>query len=153
MAIWWLRFRREALCAGHKEPPSFIVFRLDSLGDVVLTTPLFRALKDAHPKSRCTVVVQSAYKTLLATNPYVDDILSLRPNGQEWLPTGIRRLLAALLLYRKELRHRHFDLAISPRWDADEHLSTLLCVLTNATKRVGYTCRTSALKERCNTES
>ena len=30
-------------------PLSFLIFRLDALGDVVLTTPLFRELKSAFP--------------------------------------------------------------------------------------------------------
>ena len=34
------------------EPLSFIFFRLDALGDVVLTTPIFRELKRAYPESR-----------------------------------------------------------------------------------------------------
>src|ERR1700690_792794 len=40
---------------GPHGPVSGIVFRLDTLGDVVLTTPLFRELKRAYPNSRCTV--------------------------------------------------------------------------------------------------
>jgi lipopolysaccharide heptosyltransferase II len=150
VAIWWLRFRRQHPCPGHKHPPSFIIFRLDSMGDVVLTTPLFRALKEANPKSRCTVVVQSAYRSLLVTNPYIDEVVSLPLIDRKGIPMGCRRLVAALMLYWTELRHRHFDVAISPRWDVDEHLATLLCVLTNTAKRVGYSCRTSALKQQLN---
>jgi heptosyltransferase-2 len=111
---------------------------------------LFRALKEANPKSRCTVVTQSAYRSLLVTDPHVDEVLSVPQVNQEWLPLGFRRLLAALLLYWRELRARRFDVAISPRWDADEHLATLLCVLTDAARRVGYTCHTSGLKEKLN---
>src|SRR5215831_11374490 len=99
LAIWWLRFRREAISGAHKQPRSVIVFRLDSMGDVVLTTPLFRALKQSSPKSRCTVVVQPAYRSLLVTNPFVDEVLSPPQLKQEWLPTSLRRLVAALLLY------------------------------------------------------
>ena len=77
LAIWWLRFRQERLTTGHKEPTSFIIFRLDSMGDVVLTTPLFRALKASNPQSRSTVVVQPAYRSLLLTNPYVDEVPSM----------------------------------------------------------------------------
>jgi hypothetical protein len=47
LAMFWRAHISRAPIAGvsRKEPLSFIVFRLDSLGDVVLTTPLFRALK------------------------------------------------------------------------------------------------------------
>ena len=129
---------------------SFIIFRLDALGDVVMTTPLFRALKKAHPDSRCTVVVRSCYKSLLATNPYIDEILTLPDVRPAWLPQGLRRLLSAVLLYRTQLRKRHFDCAVVPRWDVDEHLATFLCVLTSAATRVGYTEKTAAAKQRIN---
>jgi len=143
---------RRATVSGveRKGARSFVVFRLDSLGDVVMTTPLFRALKTAFPKSRCTAVVQRSYKALLATNPYIDEILTLPNVRPEWLPQALRKLLAAMLFYWSELRKRHFDFAISPRWDTDEHLATLLCVLTNAAARVGYSETATAAKREMN---
>ena len=135
---------------SRKEPPSFIIFRLDALGDVVLTTPLFRALKTAHPGSRCTVVVQQPYRSLLVTNPHIDEILTLPWIRPAWLPQGLRRLLSATLFYCTRLRRRHFDFAISPRWDTDEHLATFLCALTHAGSRVGYTEKTTPAKQQIN---
>ena len=149
LAIWWLRFRRESASVPHKEPPSLILFRLDSMGDVVLTTPLFAALKKARPKSRCTVVVQQAYRSLLVTNPCVDEVLCI-PAAPDWMPKGLGRLLAAVVFYWTHLRKRRFDFAISPRYDADEHLATLLCVLTNGAQRIGYSARVSARKAVIN---
>jgi ADP-heptose:LPS heptosyltransferase len=152
LAIFWrLHVRRNWISAvSQKEPLSFVVFRLDSLGDLVLTTPLFRALKTSYPKSRCTVVVQPYYKSLLVTNPHVDEILTLPKVESRWLPQRAKRLVAAVVLYWTRLRHRHFDFAISPRWDVDEHLATFLCMLTDAAKRVGYGSVTSPAKQRLN---
>ncbi len=152
LAMFWRAHLCRAPGAGdaHKGPLSLIVFRLDSLGDVVLTTPLFRALKQAHPNSRCTVVVQGRYKPLLVTNPHIDEILTLPQIRPAWLPRGARRLLAAVALYWTRLRKRRFDFAISPRWDVDEHLATFLCVLTDAASRVGYSETASPAKQRAN---
>ncbi len=134
----------------HRARLSIIIFRLDAMGDVVMTTPLFRELKRAFPKSHCTVVVQSAFRPLLATNPHIDEILAPPKVTAAYLPRRARTLAAALLLYWRCLRGRRFDIAISPRWDLDEHLATLLCLLTNAARRVGYTEKTSPLKQRLN---
>jgi heptosyltransferase III len=151
-AIFWSRHLRRSVIAsvGQKEPLSIIVFRLDALGDLVLTTPLFRALKQAHPGSRCTVVVQECYKALLLTNPSVDEILTPPRIGPAWLPRRLQTLLSALALYWTRLRHRHFDYALSPRWDTDERLATFLCALTDASHRVGYGSSTSPAKVRMN---
>lgn len=129
---------------------SLIIFRLDAMGDVVMTTPLFRELKRAFPNSHCTVVVQNAYRPLLVTNPHIDEILAMPEACAVYLPGRARKLLAAMLLYWRCLRRRHYDVAISPRWDLDEHLATLLCLLTNATERVGYSEKASPLKQRLN---
>ena len=152
LAIFWRTYlRRDAVAeAPRKEPLSIVIFRLDSLGDVVLTTPLFREIRKAFPKSRISVVVQHAYRALLVTNPHVDEILSPPEIKLAWLPQGAQRLLSALLLYQGRLRERHFDFAISPRWDVDEHLATLLCVLTNATRRIGYSETAPEAKQRIN---
>lgn len=152
LAMFWQTYiQRDAVVGmAHKEPVSIVIFRLDSLGDVVLTTPLFRELKKAYPQSRCTVVVQEAYRSLLVTNPHIDEVLSLPEIKPAWLPQGARRLLSAVLLYWVRLRKRHFDFAISPRWDVDEHLATFLSVLTNASSRVGYSENSSLVKQRIN---
>jgi heptosyltransferase-2 len=120
------------------------------LGDVILTTPLFRALKGAHPHSRITVVVQKTYQSLLATNPHIDEILTLPVVRPSWLPQRLRRLLAAVAFYWTKLRRRHFDYAVCPRWDVDEHLATFLCAMTNAVSRVGYSERTTQAKRKIN---
>ncbi|MFZ0795577.1 MAG: glycosyltransferase family 9 protein [Candidatus Korobacteraceae bacterium] len=152
LAMFWRAHIGRAPSAGlsHKGPIAFIVFRLDSLGDVVMTTPLFRALKQSHPESRCTVVVQECYKSLLATNPHIDEILTLPKVRPDWLPQGARRLLSAVVLYWTRLRKRHFDFAVSPRWDVDEYLATFLCVLTHAASRIGYSEKASPEKQRIN---
>ena len=129
---------------------SIIIFRLDAMGDVVMTTPLFRELKRAFPNSHCTVVVQNAYRPLLVTNPHIDEILALPEVRAVCLPRRARKLLAAMLLHWRYLRRRRYHIAISPRWDLDEELATLLCLLTNATERVGYTEKASPQKQQLN---
>jgi heptosyltransferase-2 len=152
LAILWRSFFGDTSRAElpYRGPHSIIIFRLDALGDVVMTTPLFRELKRAFPKSHCTVVVQSALKPLLITNPHIDEILAPTQVSRRYLPRRVNELLAVWLLYWRCLRGRRFDIAISPRWDLDEHLATLLCLLTSATHRVGYTEMASPLKQQLN---
>jgi heptosyltransferase-2 len=127
-----------------------MVVRLDGLGDVVLTTPLFRELKRIFPDASCTVVVHDAVRSLLATNPYIDEIIGLRPVHATWLPARLGTLLSVLRLYWRRLRGRHFDVVISPRWDVDDQLATCLCSLVDSARRVGYTKTVSPMKSRYN---
>jgi ADP-heptose:LPS heptosyltransferase len=149
LAIFWRKWlaRTEEVAAT---PRSILVFRLDQLSDVVLTTPLFRELKRMYPRARCTAVVQPAYRAVLTTNHNVDEILPLREIEVKWLPARALRLASALWFYWTHLRHRQFDLALSPRWDVDESLATMLCVLTNAGRRVGHSEQVAEAKRRSN---
>ncbi len=152
LAILWRAHLapRNAIGPRRRDALSLLVIRLDGLGDVVLTTPLFRELKRAFPGSSCTVVVQDAFRPLLVTNPYIDEIIGLRPVQAAWLPVRLRSLLSVLLLYWSRLRGKRFDIAISPRWDVDDHLATFLCSLADAKDRVGYTETASPAKQRHN---
>jgi ADP-heptose:LPS heptosyltransferase len=152
VAIVWRKYLAGRLPAtnGGGSPRSIVIFRLDQLGDVVLTTPLFRELKRLYPAARCTVVVRPQYKALLTTNRNVDEILALREVKTKGLSSRARWLASVVWFYWTELRHRQFDLAISPRWDVDESLATMLCALVDAGKRIGHGSRVSPAKRRVN---
>ncbi len=62
-----------------------VIFRLDAMGDVVMTTPFFRELKRNYPNSHCTAVVQHAFRPLLVTNPFLDEVLTLPEIAAPWL--------------------------------------------------------------------
>ena len=152
VGIIWRRHlvRGRRTAKAPTDARSIIVFRLDQLGDVVLTTPVFRELKRLYPRARCTVVVRPEYKAILTTNRNVDEILTLPELRTKCLPARARWLVSVLWFYSTQLRDRHFDLAISPRWDVDESLATLLCALVNAGTRVGYSARVTLAKHKLN---
>lgn len=152
LAIFWRAHLAPERSKGAltRGPISFLVIRLDGLGDVVLTTPLFRELKRAFPKSFCTVVVQDEFRPLLITNPYIDEIIGLSQLHAEWLPVPVRYLLSVMLLDRSRLRGRRFDVAVSPRWDVDDRLATFLCSLADAKDRVSYSETVSPAKHLHN---
>lgn len=58
-----------------------LVVRLSSLGDVVLTAPVYRALKTAWPDCRISVLVKPAFAPILAGNPHVDSVIEFRGLG------------------------------------------------------------------------
>ncbi|MFI5371156.1 MAG: glycosyltransferase family 9 protein [Candidatus Eisenbacteria bacterium] len=56
-------------------PRAVLVVRPDRIGDVVLTTPVFRALKHAWPATRVGALVRPAVAPLLEGNPDVDAVV------------------------------------------------------------------------------
>ena len=51
-----------------------LVIRLSSLGDILLTTPLNRALKNMNPKLQLDFVLREEYEELLKNNPLINRI-------------------------------------------------------------------------------
>lgn len=67
--------------------PSFLLIRRDNIGDLVCTTPLFRALRERFPAARICALVNSYNAAVLQGNPDIDEVFSYtkakhRPTGQ-----------------------------------------------------------------------
>lgn len=52
----------------------FLVIRFSSIGDIVLTSPVLRVIKNQVPGSEVHFVTKSAYSSLMKANPHIDKI-------------------------------------------------------------------------------
>lgn len=75
-----------------------LLIRFSSLGDVVLTTPLVRALRAAYPDARIDFATQEAFAPVLESNPHVDRVLTLP--GKD---------MGALRAFARTLRTERYD--------------------------------------------
>ena len=71
---------------------SILLVRFSSIGDVLLTTPLVRALKRRHPDARLVFVTKRALAPLVSDNPHLTQVVALEPG--EPVRTLARRLRA-----------------------------------------------------------
>ncbi len=86
-------------------PQRILVIRLSAIGDVVVTTPVTRALRTAFPNAHLAWVVETRAAGVLEGNPYLNEVIAWdRPKGA--LP------LKSLLEIGKRLRSGKFDCAI-----------------------------------------
>ena len=69
-----------------------LLVRFSSIGDIVLTTPLVRALKHRHEDAQLIYVTKRAMAPLVADNPHLSHVVALEPG--ESLPHLARRLRA-----------------------------------------------------------
>ena len=68
--------------------PKILVIRFSSIGDIVLTTPVFRCIKKQVPDAILHFVTKLDYKIVTATNPYIDTFFYLDND----LPSLINKL-------------------------------------------------------------
>jgi len=66
--------RKESSGFDVKQSRQVLFFRYDRIGDMVITTPVFRELKQAYPDIEITVLASKVNQEVLANNPYVDKI-------------------------------------------------------------------------------
>ncbi len=65
------------------KPRRILIIRPDRIGDVVLTTPLIRAIKEFFPDSFIGVMVNSVSGVLLQQNPHIDILITDDPDGKD----------------------------------------------------------------------
>jgi len=98
--------------------PRILVVRFSSLGDVLLTTPLIRALRARHPDATIAALTGHACAPLLAGNPRLDEVLALEPGGSlATLARDLRRRrFTHLLDLHGNLRSRVLRLLVPGPW-------------------------------------
>ncbi|MCE9643675.1 glycosyltransferase family 9 protein [Candidatus Parcubacteria bacterium] len=80
-------FRRKK--AG--DPQRILVIQGAKMGDMVCTTPLFRAIKERYPRCALYVMGNALNKELLAGNPHINEYL-VRPPGLSALIESISKI-------------------------------------------------------------
>lgn len=84
------------------EPKNILIIRTDRIGDVVLSLPLARIIKQHYPKTKVTFLVRSYTKALVENNHFIDEVLILKEEST-------KILLAENV---KQLKQKNFDTAI-----------------------------------------
>jgi len=114
-----------------KNPKSFqniLIVRTDRIGDVVLTTPAIKALRQAFPTARISILLTPATFDLVNGNPYIDEILLDDRQKQHKGLLGFFRLL-------RQIHLRKFDLAVIFH---TKRRYNLACCLAGIPYRLGY---------------
>src|ERR1051326_1645307 len=63
--------------------PKLLVIRFSSIGDIVLTTPVLRCLKQQLPGAVVHYLTKENFSGIVRNNPYVDKVHSIKKNVAE----------------------------------------------------------------------
>lgn len=107
---------------------NILIVRTDRIGDVVLTTPVVRALRQARPSARIAMLVAPATADLVRGLPGLDEVIvDERSAGHKGMG-GFLRLV-------RRLRQSSFDTALVFH---TKRRTNLLCALAGIPRRIGY---------------
>lgn len=110
--------------SGADVPNRVLVLQTAFLGDVVLTTPLFRALRRRLPDARIDALVTPAAAPLIEEDPHLDRVLRYDKKGKD-----------GFLAMGRQLRAARYDAVVVPH---RSHRSAMLARLSAAPVRVGF---------------
>ncbi len=105
-----------------------LLIRTDRIGDVLLSTPVIKALRFAYPKAYIAMMVRPYAKDIVEGNPYLGEVIIYDKAGEHKGFLGTVKFVG-------ELRKRRFDLAIILH---PTNRANLIPFLAGIPKRVGY---------------
>jgi ADP-heptose:LPS heptosyltransferase len=111
------------------------VFRMDGIGDMVVTSGLLRQLRQLLPAARITLFCPESVGGLLAHCPYTSNVVTLPKLA------GVPPDHPSAVALRQAIEQQlcgSFDLALNPRYAEDECCANLLMLATAAPLRVGF---------------
>lgn len=105
-----------------------LIVRTDRIGDVLLSTPVIRALRNAYPNAYIAMMVSPYAKDIIDGNPDLDEVIIYDKDGKHksWQRT---------LKFASRLKKKRFDLALVLHPTNRVHLATFFAAIS---RRVGY---------------
>jgi lipopolysaccharide heptosyltransferase II len=109
---------------------SILLLQLGDIGDLILSLPAIKALRENYPKASVIVAVREKARELLEDCPWVNDVISVKTQRG----TLIKKLICQKDIVKSLQKHR-FELAIDFR-TGDR--SAILAFLSGAKYRIGF---------------
>ncbi|MBI1921519.1 MAG: putative lipopolysaccharide heptosyltransferase III [Geobacter sp.] len=95
--------------AEFKNIRNILVIKLRHIGDVLLTAPVFRALRETFPEARITALVNKGTEEVLAGHSCIDEIISYDRGIKN---CGGLRKFSAEFGFLRDIRARRFDMTV-----------------------------------------
>src|SRR5919108_3576918 len=127
-----------ARCRRVPPPPPqlvqrLLVIRLDLLGDVVMSLPAVRALRERYPHAHIAMLVLPLARGIVEGYPDIDEILTLDTNALR-RPGSLVRALPGLVATLAYLRRQRYDIVVS----LSGRTASAIALLSGAPCRVGF---------------
>jgi len=110
-----------------------LILKLSSLGDILHTLPVLRALRENQPSAYIAWMVEERYRDLLEGNSYLDEIITVRTKAwrKNWSLDTLREINQSI----QKMRQSKFDTVL----DLHGLLKTgIIAGLSGAKRRIGF---------------
>ncbi|GIX40778.1 MAG: ADP-heptose--LPS heptosyltransferase II [Leptospiraceae bacterium] len=111
----------------NKKIKNILVIQTAFIGDVVLTTPMLKTLKQYFPDSHISVLVKPEAKQILEPLSFVDEVLIIDKSGKHKF-LGMFQII-------QQIRKKKFDIILSPH---QSFRTGLIVFFSGVPIRIGY---------------
>ncbi len=105
-----------------------LLIRTDRIGDVVLSTPAIKAVRDTYPNAYIAFMVRPYAKDIVDGNPYLDEVIIYDKDRAH-------KSFLLTALFGLRLRKKHFDTAVSLHPTNRAHI---IMFLAGIPERIGF---------------
>ncbi|MDD5681102.1 MAG: lipopolysaccharide heptosyltransferase II [Candidatus Omnitrophica bacterium] len=110
------------------KPKRILLIRTDRIGDVALSTPAIKAVRDSYPDSYIAFMVKPYAEDIAAGNPYLNEVIIYDKDGAH-------NSFFATLLFGIGLRKKKFDTVVILHPTNRSHIIAFLAGIPN---RIGF---------------
>jgi heptosyltransferase-2 len=105
-----------------------LVVNVNWLGDAILTTPIFKALKENFPSAYIGVMTPERIREVFENNPYIDEVIIFDEKGKE-------KKFLNKIRFARALKKKGFDTAF---FIHRSFTRAFICFLAGIKERIGY---------------
>jgi len=116
-------------------PSRILIVKLTAIGDVLMATPVAKALREAFPDSYIAWAVEKKAADVVIGNPYLDEVIVWERSIKGSLPERTAYFVKSANKLKNTLRSKHFDVCIDLQGLIR---SAGVCVLSGAKQRIGF---------------
>jgi heptosyltransferase-3 len=109
-----------------------LVIKLRHIGDVLLSVPVFRALRETFPCAHISALVNAGTEDVLAGNPLIDEVIVF---DRKVKSESFVKKLAREISFLRKIREKGFDMAVDL---TSGDRAALLALVTGARYRIAY---------------
>ncbi len=117
---------------NFKKVKKILVIKLRHIGDVLLTVPVFRALRENFPDAYISALVNSGTEEVLSGNPLIDEIIIFDRNIKKM--NSVQKYIKELS-FMKTIRMKRFDMVIDL---TSSDRASMISFFSGARYRIAY---------------
>ncbi len=110
------------------ENPRILLIKLGAVGDVILSVPAFRAIREKFPKAKICCLTARETSSILIHCPYIDELIIYDYKNKDKGFLGLIKLIRSLIHYR-------FDFSIDLQNNRKSHIIAFFSLIS---KRYGF---------------